>query len=430
MVSHEERGRGRWSHALAVAALGLALAVALAAPARAGDEDFYFSVPTLGAIYRWDAVTHQMEELVTGLGIPFYGAWASDGFLYMPDRALGAVFKISQAGAITPFAAGGFLQTPITVVQAPDGSLICSDLFSQTIVRLGPGGQQTLLADNVSSGGVIAGPGGLAMGLDGTLYISNNLGNSVAAMDLATGNTWLVSDGAGLLDMPGGIAVDGSGNLFVGSYGMHTVVRIRIDTGLAEVFCADPFIHYPNDLRLAHEGGLHLTMKTGALVHIDALGQLALVVQGSAGEIDGFARPSDSPPCSGRYIAYGAGTAGSGGIVPELRGIFSPCPASAVALEAKGLLGGATGALAWGLSSANLPLKGGHLLVNLGPPGGLIPLVFPGAGPGGGGLVIPFSFPDDAALSGFSFYLQLLAKDPGAPGGVSFSNGLQELIGS
>jgi hypothetical protein len=93
------------------------------------------------------------------------------------------------------------------------------------------------------------------------------------------------------------------------------------------------------------------------------------------------------------------------------------------------LLGGATGALAWGLAPAALPFKGGTLLVSLGPPGGLIPMVFPGVGAGGGGLVLSFTLPDDPGLAGVSVWLQVLAKDAGAPKGVSLSNGLEERIG-
>jgi hypothetical protein len=409
----------------------LALAV-LATPGRAGDEDYYLSVPGLGALYRLDAETGELEPFVTGLQIPFYGVWATDGLLYLPDRELGAIYRIGQDASIAPFAFGGWLESPVTVVQLPSGDLVASDIFSETIVRLDASGEQTLLADAPGSGGLISGPGGLAVGPDGTtLYVSNNLGNTISALDVETLEQWQVSDGQGLLGGPGGIVADGAGNLFVANYSLGTIVRVRADTGEAEVFCDDPYMLSPNDVRLSRHGGLDVTTKNSSLVHIDALGQLAIVKHDSTlGDFDGVAVPADHPPCSGRFEPWGAGLAGSGGIVPRLQGIFSPCPGAAVALDARDVLGGAQGAIAYGLASASLPFKGGTLLVDITSPGGLIPLVFPGVGPGGGRFVLPFAFPDSPGIVGLVFHLQVLALDPGAPVGVSFSNGLRETIGS
>jgi hypothetical protein len=271
----------------------------------------------------------------------------------------------------------------------------------------------------------------MAYGPVGTLYVANNTANTITSVDDQTGAVALVSDGQGLLDQPGGLAVDGAGNLFVANYGSSVITRIRLDSGEAELFCAVPGIIAPNDVRLLPDGGLRVTSKNYSLHLIDALGHATLVAQQDGwGEWDGNVSQGDTPACSGRFLPYGAGLAGSGGHVPELRAVFSPCPGASVALEAQGLLGGAAGALAWGLASAALPFKGGTLLVQLGPPGGLIPLVFPGVGAGGGALVLPFTFPDDPLLAGASVYLQVLAADPGAPKGVSLSNGLQEQIGS
>jgi sugar lactone lactonase YvrE len=389
-------------------------------------------MPMLGAIYRFHPDTGAFTPFCTGLGTPFYGVWADDGFLYMPDRSLGVVWRISEAGVVKPFAAGGWLTGVVTVLVAPDGSLVASDVFQESLVRLGPDGSQTLLADATSSGGLLSGPGGMAFGPDGTLYVANNVSETIAAVDYATGAVSLVSDGQGLLQSPGGIAVDGAGNLFAANYGTAGLItRIRLATGEASVFCENPTLISPNDLRLQPDGGLRVTTANHVLGVISATGQLTVLSDaGGMGDWDGNVSRSDRPACSGRYLPYGTGLAGSGGIVPELGGLFSPCPGAAVALEMRGVLGGAQGALVWGLQPAALPFKGGQLLVNIGPPGGLIPFVFPGVGPGAGKLVLPFTFPDDAALSGVSIWLQLLVSDPGAVKGVAQSNGLQEQIGS
>jgi hypothetical protein len=410
--------------------LAALLLAVLCATARGGDT-IEISAPATGQVLQLDVDTGAITPWCSGLGIPFYGVWADDGFLYMPDRGFGIVWKIDAAGVPKPFAAGGWLSSVVTVLQAPDGSLVASDLFLESIVRLAPDGSQTLIADATSSGGLLSAPGGMDYGPDGELYVANNLSHTIASVDDQTGAVTLVSDGQGLLEQPGGVAADGAGNLFVANYGNSIITRIRVDTGEAEAFCAVPGMISPNDVRLLPGGGLRVTSKNHALHHIDALGQATLQANEALwGEWDGNVSRADEPPCDGRYLAYGAGLAGSGGHVPELRAVFSPCPGASVALEARHLLGGATGVLAWGLAPAALPFKGGTLLVSLGPPGGLVPLVFPGAGAGGGGLKLPFTLPDDPLLAGLSFYLQLLASDPGAPKGVSLSNGLEERIGA
>jgi hypothetical protein len=412
-------------------ALLIVALIALLPLARAGEEDYYISVPATGSIYLLDAQTGVMTPWASGFGIPFYGVWADDGFLYMPDRALGAVFKIDVAGNVVPFAAGGFLGSPVTVVQAPDGSLVASDIFQQTIVRLDPLGNQELIADVASSGGMLDGPGGIAYDRDGVLYVSNNVGNNVVALDEKADTFTLVGDGGGLLNDPGGLAADGAGNLFIANYSGNNIVRIRLDTGEGEVFCDDPFMISPNDVKLGRDGGLNVTTKNSALVHIDVLGQMSIVKQDNTlGDWDGVAVPADFPGCEGRFLPYGTGTPGTGGIVPRLAGIFSPCPGAAVALEFDRALGNAAGFVAWGAAPLSAPLKGGTLLVDIGPPGGLIPLPFPGTGPGGGELLLPFTLPDSPIFAGAEFYLQALVWDAGAPGGVAFSNGLHEQIGN
>lgn len=411
-------------------AVAFAGGAAMAPSARAGD-DYYISVPAFGAVYRIDGTSGAITPFASGMSIPFYGTFAPDGNLYMPDRGLGVVWKIDPTGVVTPFAAGGWLKSLVTLTLAPGGGFVAADIFEETIVHIDEAGQQTLIADSASSGGLLSGPGGIAYAPDGTLYVSNNSGNTIVKVDDQTGAVTAFSDAQGLIDRPAGVAIDNAGNLFVANYGSHDIVRVRLDTGLATVFCDDPFMQSPNDVRLAPEGGLHVTMDNSAMVRIDARGQLTVLHQDTAlGPWDGVATQAYLSPCTGQFLPYGTGLAGSGGVVPELRGLFAPCPGTHAGLEFTGLLGGSFGSLAWGIAPASLPFKQGLLLVSINPPGGLIPLFYPGTGPGGGQLTLSFTLPATAALTGLSIYLQGLAVDPGAPAGIAFTNGLEERIGS
>jgi sugar lactone lactonase YvrE len=409
----------------------IALACAALPPAARAGDDYYISVPAFGAVYRIDGDSGAIAPFASGMSVPFYGTFAPDGNLYMPDRGVGVVWKITPAGVVTPFAAGGWLSSMVTLALAPGGGFVAADLFQHTVVHIDEAGGQTLIADASSSGGLLSGPGGIAYAPDGTLYVANNIANTLVRVNDQTGAVTFFSDAQGLLSQPGGVAVDHAGNLFVANYATNDIVRVRLDTGLAEVFCADPFMHSPNDVRLAPEGGLHVTLKNGAMVRIDARGQLTVLHEdASLGAWDGVATEAYLSPCSGQFLPYGAGLAGSGGVVPELRGIFAPCPGAHAGIEFTGLLGGSFGSLAWGIAPVSVPFKQGALLVSINPPGGLIPLFFPGAGPGGGALTLSFTLPGTAALTGLSLYLQGLVADPGAPAGISMTNGLEERIGS
>ncbi len=401
-----------------------------AAPLAAQDDDYFISAPAGGGIYRLDAETGALTPFALGFEIPFYGVWATDGNLYIPDQDLGAVFKIDSAGVIKPFAAGGFLSTPVTVAQGPGGDIFVSDLFTGVIVRVEPDGTQHLVADQAASNGVIDGPGGIGFDLDGILYISNNINATIAAVDPDTGDTWLVSDGGGLLNQPGGVALDGGGNLFVTNYATNRIVRIDVATGEAEIFIDDPSIVSPNDIKLSRKGRLLVTTKNSKLIELDPTGAMNVIAQDQTiGPWDGVAVMTDHPPCTGRFLAYGTGTPGAGDITPSLGGIFSPCAGATAALEFEGFNGGALGSLFYGIAPGAIPFKDGTLLVDVTAPFGQIPLVFPGVGAGNGEVTLTFTYPDDASLAGVSLYVQALAADPAAPRGISMSNGLEERIG-
>lgn len=129
------------------------------------------------------------------------------------------------------------------------------------------------------------------------------------------------------------------------------------------------------------------------------------------------------PGVCGSFIqSYGAGCAGSGGIVPQfsMRG----CDASGydVVLEVQQGLGGGQAFLFLGLGQAALPMGGGCLL-NVFPllPGPIGPLPLTPGGPGGGSLTLPVTVPPITAVVATITH-QVFVSDPGAPSGTGFSN--------
>jgi hypothetical protein len=128
---------------------------------------------------------------------------------------------------------------------------------------------------------------------------------------------------------------------------------------------------------------------------------------------------ADSP---GAIASYGAGCAGSGGFVPELRGIGSAARGRLLELRIAQALGGAPALLAFGTEQGNATLLACAVLVAPLPPLGL-PLALSGQGAGTGAaslsLVIgPTTLP-------LTVTAQALVLDPGGPLGISASQGLQ-----
>jgi hypothetical protein len=358
-----------------------------------------------------------------------------DGTLYMPDRGWPALLKITPDGTTTALSAGGVFVKPVTCIPNPDGvSLTVSEGGADLIVRVDfATGQQTVMHDNTTAGGLLSSPDGLAYDDDGNLYIANLTGHTITKID-PQGNASTFAD-ATYVNQPGGIAIDGAGNLFVANYGSSTIARFRLDTGEGEIFAADAAkMPNPNDIKLSRGGGMLTSTRFSNICRIDALGNITVEWSDpTLGEVVGVSVPEDATYCTGRFTTYGEGKPGSGGYVPQFRAIFSPCPNQIVGLELRDFNGGSpvvmflgTQALPQGAAKVN----GASLLVD--PAGALfvaVPFVMPGAGPGNGDLTLQFTVPDLPGMTGLVLYHQVLAGDPGAVFGVSASNGLKEVVG-
>ena len=396
----------------------------------AAPQDFYISLTDVDEVRRLDGNTGILHPFASGMRIPFYGEWGADGFLYMPDIALRAVWKIAPDGTKQLLTIGGFLEGPITVAIDPAGDLYVSDSINNVVVKVDPiTGAQSIYVDN--SSGLFNGPGGLGFDLDGNLYVGSVFDSAIIKVD-SNGVPSLLFQDLSILHKPGGVQADGSGNLFVSSYYDDWVVRIRIDTAEATVWGSHPQMNRVNDLKLSNDGSLLVTCAgTPGLFRIGPDGSTSLVAtDASFGGWFGVAVVGDTPRCDGRTIPYGTGTAGSGGFVPRFGGIYSPCPGANLATEIDRALGGAPAFVLWSALPASLPFSGGTLLIHPAPPWGLFPITLPGSGPGNGALFLPGVLPSDPASVGLSVYEQVLVADPGAPRGLAMSNGLEIRIGS
>jgi DNA-binding beta-propeller fold protein YncE len=230
--------------------LGMA---SLTSVALAGDGDYYLSSPLTGTIWRGDKETGTGEAFATGVLIPHYGHFTPDGTFYVPDRGWPALLKISPTGVVSALSAGGVFDKPVTCIPSLDGqALVVSDGGTDKIIRVDLAtGQQTVMFDQTTAGGLFASPDGMAYDDAGNLYVANLTGDNV--VKVAPDGTTTVFASYPLISGPGGLAIDGANNLFVANYGASNIVRIRLEDGVGDVFAFDVTkMAHPNDIKLSH----------------------------------------------------------------------------------------------------------------------------------------------------------------------------------
>ena len=361
------------------------------------QDEAYISLPDISEVRRLDLVNDVLEPWATGVFGPLYGEFAGDGFLYLQDSTIGGIWKIAPDGSKELLKAGGHIGIPLSVAVHPTtAEIYWTDALHKHIGILDPVTRDTrIYVDN--SHGMFDIPGGLAFDADGTLYMTDHGTHNVMCIT-PDGVPSVFLDGPAInMEVPAGIELDSAGNLWVASFGSDYVMRIRKDNAEWEVFASGPTILQPNDVMLSPKGGLLVAAaESSSLNHIDALGRVTVLHQdASVGQWLGVAVPGTFPPCSGSITPYGDGTPGDGGFVPRLTGFFNPCPGVELGYRIDRAAGGAQGVLLFGIGEASLPTWGGEILVDLTSWFGLLGFQTTGVGPGNGEHTFRFLHPDE-----------------------------------
>jgi DNA-binding beta-propeller fold protein YncE len=191
------------------------------------------AVDRRGHLYIADTMNHRIRRVeagtgtittIAGLGQPRYGG---DGG---PSISAGlnepAALVVSESGALF-------------VADQSNNRIRAIDLASGRIRTIAGTGDAGYNGDGVPAvEASLAGPGGLAMGSDGTLYIADTFNGRIRAIDPATGIIRTIAGDGGeyryqgggeppsrSLSRPGGIAVDLHGNLFITDSDNHLIRR-------------------------------------------------------------------------------------------------------------------------------------------------------------------------------------------------------------
>ncbi|MGH8584547.1 MAG: RHS repeat-associated core domain-containing protein [Gammaproteobacteria bacterium] len=257
---------------------------------------------------------------------PFGLALSLDGSLYIADQFHHRIRRVGPDGIITTVAGTGAigisgdggpataaaLNSPFGVALGPDGSLYIADGGNNRIRRVGPDGIITTVAGmgffgfsgdgGPATAAALYLPLGLALGLDGSLYIADTGNNrirrvgpdgiitTVAGTGRFGGTGGFSGDGgpatAAVLNMPSGVALGPDGSLYIADSDNRRIRKVASSLPgfrVSEIFIAS---EDGSELYVFTGTGLHqqtLNTLTGAALYAfahDANGHLTAVTDG------------------------------------------------------------------------------------------------------------------------------------------------------
>jgi len=242
--------------------------------------------------------------------LPYGVAVDKSGNLYVGDSGNAVVRKVTSAGFVTTIAgspgnagskdgtgSGALFDTPYGVAVDGNDNIYVTDNWNCTIRKIASGGVVTTISGTPRSFGYRDGPAGsalfsyplgIAVDVSGNLYVADSYSDLIRKIT----NTGIVStvggspyvdgdtDGTGagaLFDGPSGIAVDGSGNLYVGDDLNFTV---RLGTPSMRPSQSITFTDVPN-LPIGAHIPLSATASSGAPAAFTVISGPALLMDGN-----------------------------------------------------------------------------------------------------------------------------------------------------
>ena len=185
----------------------------------------------------------------------------SIGNVYVADRANHRIRKVTPTGIVTTLAGSGigayadgtgsnaYFNLPEGVVVDGSGNVYVADTENNRIRKVNPSGVVTTFAGNGNKGysdgtgtaASFARPSGITMDGSGNLYVGDVENNRIRKVSpsgvvttLAGSGNRAYADGTGTaasFSYPKGVAVDGSGNVYVGDQSNHRIRKISQITG-------------------------------------------------------------------------------------------------------------------------------------------------------------------------------------------------------
>lgn len=192
---------------------------------------------------------HQFTRVASGLAMPTFLAFDSQGDLYVTNRGDGTISRIElSTGRIETFARG--LGRPQGLAFDKNGNLIVADAKDNTLQQIGPGGSVRHLATldkasrcrtryeyeptaKIRCADVEADPAGLAFDGQGRLWVATFLSGTVTRIETQAPHT-VVAGKLGPLygGGPLGLAADRAGNLYASISSSNAILKVGADGSL------------------------------------------------------------------------------------------------------------------------------------------------------------------------------------------------------
>jgi sugar lactone lactonase YvrE len=400
-----------------------------------------------------------------GLAAAASGQWVK-GDLYVASYPNNCIYRVDASLNVTVFAdSSDGLNSPSALAFTYSDTLLVSNEFGKTVLEFDSAGNGSVLYDQSSGLFGPFGSNGLAFDSQRNLYVSDWALMEILEFPAGGGAPSNFADWSDGIGEPVGLAFAANGDLFVANYIVKNVLLID-PSGNATVF--DSLSEEPCSIVLRGNGDLYLATETAGHVYrypgadaskrqllasiahsnLNPALQIGLDDQtlyytsagyGNLMTIDadtGSKReilPKNSLP-GGLSIAiygsfvpaswtnYGSGFPGTNG-VPAFTASQPPILGTTTTINLGNSLRLPTfGLIFVGLARLDLPTSwGGDLLVD---PTWIVPVSFWYSDDS-----FDWDVPNDPALTGVTIDLQAIEADPGAAKGVSFTAGLELVLG-
>ena len=209
-----------------------------------------------------------------------------NGNAYVADTSNSSIRKVTSTGQTTTLAGTAGLSAPTGLALDAAGNLYVTDATNHTLLRITPAGVMSTFAGLTGSAGSADGTGAAARfnspnmvvaDAAGNLYLSDTGNNTVRKITPAGVVSTLAGTpgAAGLADgngpaaqfnLPTGVAVDGSGNLFVGDMNNNKIRKIT-PAGDVTTLSLSAFIYWPRGLAFDPAGNLLVAADQGQAVY-------------------------------------------------------------------------------------------------------------------------------------------------------------------
>lgn len=236
------------------------------------------------------------------------------GNIYVTDHFNGTIRKITPAGVVTTFASG--FDHPEGLVIDSSNNLFVSDHWHYTICKITPQGVVSVFAGAYGQVGSADGTGSaarfnaatnLAIDVSNNLYVTDYYNHTIRKITPSAVVTTLAGSAgqAGSTDatgssarfyLPYGVAVDGSGNVYVSEYGNHTIRKISsgaVVTTLAGNSGYSGYVdgtgsaarfNYPFDISIDGSGDIYVADFYNQIIRKVSSGGAVTTFAGTAGQ--------------------------------------------------------------------------------------------------------------------------------------------------